>query len=67
MYDEGDDTVFAYQVGGGLEIALNRHFSLDLGYRYFGTETASINSDSLFVNSLDYESHNGSVGFRLKF
>jgi len=67
LYDEGDDTVFAYQVGAGVDIAINRRFSLDLGYRYFGTDTAKINEDSAWVNSLKFESHNVAVGFRVNF
>ncbi|MSN26449.1 MAG: outer membrane beta-barrel protein [Geobacter sp.] len=67
LYDEGDDTVFAYQAGAGVEIAINRRFSLDVGYRYFGTDTASLNKDSLQWSSLKYESHNGTVGFRVTF
>lgn len=67
LYDEGDDTVFAYQAGAGVEIALNRRFSLDVGYRYFGTDTATFNKDSLWVNSLKFESHNAAVGFRVTF
>lgn len=67
LYDEGDDTVFAYQVGAGVDIAINRRFSLDVGYRYFGTETATINEDSAWVNSLKFESHNVAVGFRVNF
>ena len=67
LYDEGDDTVFAYQVGAGVEIALNRRFSLDIGYRYFGTDTATFNSDTDWANSLKFESHNVTVGFRATF
>jgi opacity protein-like surface antigen len=37
VYGAADDTVFAWQAGAGVEIALNRQVSLDLGYRYFGT------------------------------
>jgi opacity protein-like surface antigen len=33
---DGDITGVAYQVGGGLDIQLDRRTSLDLGYRYFG-------------------------------
>src|ERR1039457_4805162 len=40
LYDSDDYSVFAYQAGGGLEVALNRMLSLDLGYRYFGTSKA---------------------------
>ncbi|WP_298436094.1 outer membrane beta-barrel protein [Geobacter sp.] len=66
LYAESDDTVFAYQAGGGVEIAINRQFSLDLGYRYFGTSKATFNS-TFQTTTLRYESHNGMVGFRVKF
>jgi opacity protein-like surface antigen len=67
IYSDGDDTVFAYQVGGGLEIALNRMLSLDLGYRYFVTDTATFDDDWSRSTRFKYESHNGSLGLRLKF
>jgi len=67
LYDDGDDTVFAYQVGAGVEIALNRRYSLDIGYRYFATDTATFNGNSSWSNSLKLESHNTSVGFRVTF
>lgn len=67
FYQEDDDTVFAYQAGAGLEIALNRQFSLDLGYRYFGTASATFGLDKDITTDLKYESHNASVGFRVKF
>ncbi|WP_298273497.1 outer membrane beta-barrel protein [Geobacter sp.] len=67
LYPEDDDTVFAYQAGGGVEIAINRQFSLDLGYRYFGTSKATFDSNWPTTTSLKYESHNGMVGFRVKF
>ncbi|AJE02672.1 outer membrane protein [Geobacter pickeringii] len=67
LYPSDDATVFAYQAGGGLEIAINRQFSLDLGYRYFGTAKATFDSDPLTTTKLKYESHNGMVGFRVKF
>ena len=67
MYEEGDDTVFAYQVGAGVEIALNPRYSLDLGYRYFGTDTATIDGDFFQSSSMKFESHNVTVGFRATF
>jgi opacity protein-like surface antigen len=66
LYDSDDDTVFAYQAGAGLEIALNRMLSLDLGYRYFATSRANF-EDTLDQTDLKYESHNGTVGIRVKF
>jgi len=66
LYRSDDDTVFAYQAGAGLEIALSRMLSLDVGYRYFGTSNASFN-DSSIENKMKFESHNAAVGLRVKF
>jgi len=67
LYENDSDSVFAYQVGGGVEIALNRELSLDLGYRYFGTSSARFDSSFDQNTKLKYESHNATVGFRFKF
>jgi opacity protein-like surface antigen len=66
LYDEDNDTVFASQVGAGLDVAFNRRFSLDLGYRYFMTEKAHFDSH-IIASSLRLESHNAMVGFKVKF
>lgn len=66
LYPEDDDTVFAYQAGAGVGIALNRRLVLDVGYRYFGTSRARL-SDGFDTAELRYESHNGVVGLRVKF
>lgn len=67
LYYEGDDTVFAYQAGAGVEIALNPFVSFDLGYRYFGTSKATIDEDSLQSTKFRLESHNVLAGLRVKF
>ena len=67
LYEENDDTVFAYQAGAGLEIALNPIISLDVGYRYFGTATARFESGLTGSTELKFESHNALVGVRVKF
>jgi opacity protein-like surface antigen len=66
LYDADDDTVFAYQVGAGVEININRSFSLDLGYRYFVTDKGRFEGDGLGTR-MKFESHNGTVGVRFKF
>ena len=66
LYDDSSDTVFASQVGAGLDIALNSRYSLDIGYRYFITDKAKLNGD-FTSSSLRYESHNTMVGFKFKF
>jgi opacity protein-like surface antigen len=67
LYDADDDTVFAYQAGAGLEIAIHRQLSLDLGYRYFATSKARFNEDTPRETSMKFESHNATVGVRFKF
>lgn len=67
LYDKADATVFAYQLGAGMEIALNRRLSLDVGYRYFATERADFDSDWNSSASMKLETHNGTVGVRFKF
>jgi len=66
LYDDSSDTVFASQVGAGVDIALNRNYSLDVGYRYFITEKANLEGDFISSN-LRLESHNAMVGFKFKF
>lgn len=62
LYLSDEDSVAAFQLGAGVEIALNRLLSLDLGYRYFRTSEAS------FVeNDMEFENHNASVGLRVKY
>ncbi|NTV48787.1 MAG: porin family protein [Geobacteraceae bacterium] len=67
LYGAGNDTVFAYQVGAGLDIALNRRFSLDVGYRYFGTSRADFYSDLAISSSMKFESHTSTLGFRYRY
>jgi len=67
LYPSGNDTVFAYQVGAGLELALNQMFSLDLGYRYFNTGKATFEDDPAISTKMKLESHNAMVGLRVKF
>lgn len=67
LYIEDDDSVFAYQVGGGLDIALNRQLSLDLGYRYFASEKADFSDDWFQASRIKLESHNVTVGVKVKF
>lgn len=66
LYEDSNDTVFASQVGAGMDLAINRRFSLDLGYRYFMTEKAHLGGNSI-SSDLRFESHNAMVGFKMKF
>lgn len=67
LYPQDDYTVFAYQIGAGLEIALNPMLSLDVGYRYFGTNNAKFEGHDLNTTNVKLESHNALVGVRVKF
>lgn len=67
LYQDDDDLVFAYQAGGGVEIAISPAFSLDLSYRYFGTSNATFNEDTPFDNEMEFASHNVAAGLRMKF
>ncbi len=66
LYDESDDTVFASQVGAGMDLAINSRSSIDVGYRYFITDKARLNGE-ITSSDLRFESHNVLVGFRFKF
>ncbi|HET6420648.1 MAG TPA: outer membrane beta-barrel protein [Geobacteraceae bacterium] len=67
LYPDADDTVFAWQLGAGLEFALTPFMSVDVGYRYFETDNATFNSGFLNTSNVKLKSHNGVVGLRLKF
>lgn len=59
---DGDDMVFAYQVGFGVAYAINKNMSIDLKYRYFATEDPNFNG----VDA-EFASHNIYCGFRYNF
>jgi len=67
IFQSDEDNVFAYQAGAGMEVALNRRLSFDLGYRYFGTSRASFAKDWPNSTDLKLQSHNAAVGLRVKF
>lgn len=67
LYGAGDDTVFAYQLGGGVNIAVNRHFSLDIGYRYFNANHAALDSDQAILTNMGFESHATTLGFKYTY
>ena len=67
LYNGDSDTVLAYQLGAGMAISLSRLLSVDLGYRYFATDVARFETGGNKETSLKYQSHNGTVGLRVKF
>ena len=59
----GDDTVFAWQVGAGVGYAINERATVEVRYRYFATDDAEFDDGS----TLEFASHNISLGLRLTF
>jgi opacity protein-like surface antigen len=60
--ENDDDTVFAYQFGGGVSYAVNEKVNIDVKYRYFGTSDPEFDS----VDA-EYSSHNLYAGVRVAF
>jgi len=67
MYHSNEDAVFAYQAGVGLDYTINRHFSVDVGYRYFGTGKGSLDKDYPKATGLKYTSHDIVAGVKYTF
>lgn len=61
------DTVFAWQVGGGLGLALTRQVTLDLGYRYFSALNPEFEDSLGLVSESEYNSHTVILGARYTF
>jgi len=62
-----DDTQFAYQVGGGIELDVSPRFKINAEYRYFrlSNEQFEDGADNKF--DYGYETHNAQVGVRFLF
>jgi len=59
--------VFAYQLAGGVDIALTDHLNLDLGYRFFGTAQPKFTEADGKTFKMDYLCHSAVLGLRLGF
>jgi opacity protein-like surface antigen len=64
---DDDDTVFAYQFGGGLAFNLTKSLVLDLGYRYFATANLEITAEDDSDGKINYDTHNLMLGLRYLF
>ena len=64
-YDESD-SVFAYQLGLGVDYLITNNVSLGLSYRFYGNEGAEFD-DGVDDVDLDYMSHNLLAGLRINF
>lgn len=59
--------VFAYQLAGGIDIALTDHLNLDLGYRFFGAARPKFTEANGQTFKMDYLSHSAVLGLRVGF
>lgn len=60
------DTVFAWQIGAGVEYAINQTVSLDVRYRYFATSDPSFDTGGDTIDA-EFASHNLMLGAKVKF
>ena len=63
----GTSNVFAYQVGVGVDLALNKNLSLDLGYRFFSSIRPKFTEANGQTFKMDYYSHSAVFGMRYGF
>lgn len=61
-----DDTVVGYQIMAGVAYAFNDQFSLELEYRYLGTQDPEFEIETVKIES-EYSSHNVNLGARITF
>ncbi|MEJ2169456.1 MAG: outer membrane beta-barrel protein, partial [Desulfobacterales bacterium] len=57
-----DDTVFAYQVGIGIGYAVTKKITIDVRYRYLGTEDSEYDT-----TKAEFASNNVLLGMRINF
>lgn len=63
----GSSSVFAYQLGTGIDFALTKYLNLDLGYRFFSAISPKFTEANGHKFEMDYLSHNAVLGLRLGF
>jgi opacity protein-like surface antigen len=66
-FSDDSDTVFAWQVGGGVGLRVNPHLLLDLGYRYFSALDPSFSDATGAEFDSEYNNHTVFLGARLDF
>lgn len=62
LWESDDDTVMAYQIAAGVGFAVSQNVTIDLGYRFFGTQNAQFEFTDAEVSS-----HNVTLGARFLF
>lgn len=64
---DDDQVGFAFQAGAGLDVWISEHFCIDVGYRYFRTDSDDMENEVGEKFDFDYETHNASLGLRYTF
>ncbi len=64
---DDEDTVFAYQVGGGMGYTLTPQATVFLDYRYFATEDPTFRDVDGGTLKSELHTHNVSLGLRYRF
>lgn len=63
--EDDDDFVFAYQLGAGINLAIDERVSFDLEYRYFATTDPTFTDVDADYDA-EFSSHNVMLGMRYK-
>ena len=66
-FGDGTSDVFAYQVGVGVDYAINNYLTLDLGYRFFSSIRPEFTEANGQTFKMDYYSHSAVFGLRYGF
>lgn len=66
-FSNDSDDVFAYQIGGGIDVELTKRLNLDIGYRYFSTVKPKFTESDGNKFEMEYVSHSAVLGLRLGF
>jgi opacity protein-like surface antigen len=66
-YASNDDTVFAWQILVGVDIDLTSNLSMDIGFRYFATESGSYYDHEYDSTHLDYSTSMVTLGLKYRF
>lgn len=63
----GTSTVFAYQLGAGIDYALTNYLNLDLGYRFFNSTQPRFTEANGNKFKMEYFNHSAVLGLRVGF
>lgn len=61
------DTTFTYQFRGGVDYALTKQFSVNVGYRYLDTDNPKFTNNDGSLFQTEYNSHAIELGLRYSF